>query len=388
MSSSDYELNLDGSYQGLPVREEKRFRARSPFTWNLVKDDHGVAPESLYANKELPALSIDSNTDDGVVIPQGVIVALHNVWHKNVITAASGDTELGVNASGCFVAGANAYGTDLSYSLSDSKNGYGDYSTAVYTIANGGTEVQDIYTTLDEYLERVSASTGTAIAADDTYTRAANIPFGVSRTQMFLDYRGKYLNSDGTQLELNPALIDTYIEVPYIIDDATNSYKFATLTESGGVKSNVAAGTKANHAGYNSVLPYCGFLYTGGRTGVADAAIVSAFANGEYLVSDFNGRFIPQNATTANALTQTKTAQTVGRLISLDNKWPKALDELVDTYEGLNVSGTSNAGIPKFLYAFVEAVLKAAGKAYTRSDILSEIQKGRFGMATIEILPA
>lgn len=383
--ASDYELNMNGTYQGLPIRSEGRFLTRTPKEWNLIRDDHGVAPESVYPNRYLPVLAIDSNTSDGVVIPQGVVVALHNVFTSTVYTNVSGDTEVGVSASGTLAAGLNQYGNIISYPAKDEKNGYGDYQTAVLTIANGGTAVDDIYTALDVTLERVN-SAGSLIVANDQVRRAANIPFGVTPARVFADYRGQYLNSDGTQLELDAPVIDSYIWVPYIIDDNANSFKCPAITVSDSDKSNVTAA--ANHAGYNAVLPYSGFLYLGARTGLADADVDTAFVNGEYLVSDVNGRFIPQHATQANALTQSKTAQTIGRLISLDNKWPKDLSELADTYEGSGMTGTDTRGIDKFLYDFVVLVLQAAGKTYTRNDVYAAIQAGRFGMATIEILPA
>lgn len=382
---SAYEFNLNGSAQGLPIRGESRFPTRSPKEWNLVLDDHGVAPESVYPNRYLPALAIDDSTGDGVVIPQGVIVSLHNVYSSTVFTNIGGDSEIGVSASGYLAAGLNAYGSVISYGATDEKNGYGDYQTAVLTIANGGTAVDDVFTSLDVQLERVN-SAGSLIVAGNELRRSANIPYGVTPARVFADYRGQYLNSDGTQLELDAPVIDSYIQVPYIVDDGSSTYKCPAVTVSDSNKSNVTSA--ATHAGYNAVLPYSGFLYLGSRTGVADNAINTAFVNGEYLVSDVNGRFIPQHATQASALTQTKTAQTIGRLIALDNKWPKDLSELADTYEGSGMTGTDTRGIDKFLYDFVVLVLQAAGQAYTRNDVYAAIQAGRFGMATIEILPA
>jgi len=383
-------FNMNGSIQGLPIRSETRFRGRSPFTWNLVKAPDNVnAPESVYAARTLPVASIDLATADGIVIPQGVIVALKGVHtvgvYKDVIQA--GDAELGITASGTIVGGIDAYGSALTYAVTDEQTGYGQHQVAVITIANGGDACQDVYTALDEEVDAVNAS-GTLVAAGDTVTRAANIPYGVTAMPVFQDYRGKYLNSDGPSQQLDAPLIKSYINVPYVIDNAANNLYFfpAVTTDGSDIKSNVANPTA--HKGYNSVLPRCGFLYLGARTGVANANVGNAFVLGEYLVSDQNGRFIPQNASTANALVQTKTAQTIGRLICLDSKWPKSLSELEDTYEGSGMTGTDTRGIDKFIYDFVNTILTASGLAHTRNDIYTAVQSGRFGMATIEILPA
>lgn len=384
---SEYELNLDGSYQGLPIRGENRFLQRSALKWNLIKDDHGVAPESIYPNRYLPVLAVDRSTDDGISIPQGVIVSLVNVYKKDLYATIGADTEAGISASGTISAGIDAFGGVITLSVSDEKNAYGDYQNSVLTIANGGDASQDIYTALDVYTSKTNAA-GALVVADDVTTRAANIPFGITQSSVFDDYRGKYLNSDGTQLELHGPLIDSYISIPYIIDDAANTlyYTPVVTTDGSNIKTNVSAPT--THKGYNAALPLCGFLYMGARTGVAAAAVEDAFAMGEYLVSDQNGRFVPQASTTSNALTQTKSAQTIGRLISLDHKWPKDLQSLVDTYEGSGMTGTDTNGISKFLYDFVAAVLAGSELAYTRDLVLAAINSGRFGMATIEILAA
>ena len=384
---SEYELNLDGSYQGLPIRGENRFLQRSALKWNLIKDDHGVAPESIYPNRYLPVLAVDRSTDDGISIPQGVIVSLVNVYKKDLYATIGADTEAGISASGTISAGIDAFGGVITLSVSDEKNAYGDYQNSVLTIANGGDASQDIYTALDVYTSKTNAA-GALVVADDVTTRAANIPFGITQSSVFDDYRGKYLNSDGTQLELHGPLIDSYISIPYIIDDAANTlyYTPVVTTDGSNIKTNVSAPT--THKGYNAALPLCGFLYMGARTGVAAAAVEDAFAMGEYLVSDQNGRFVPQASTTSNALTQTKSAQTIGRLISLDHKWPKDLQSLVDTYEGSGMTGTDTNGISKFLYDFVAAVLAGSALAYTRDLVLAAINSGRFGMATIEILAA
>lgn len=379
-------LNMNGQAQGLSIRKERRFRGRSPFTWNLVKAPDNVnAPESVYAARTLPVSSIDLNTDDAIVIPQGVIVALKSVhtvnFYKNVIT--DGDAELGITASGTIVGGVDAYNNSLSYSVTDEETGYGQQQVAVLTIANGGVATKDVYTSLDEEMEIVNAS-GVAVSAGDTVTRVANIPYGVTAMPVFQDYRGKYLNSSGPSQQLDAPLIKTYIHVPYVIDTNTYTYGFREVTVSGGDKSNVATAT--NHKGYNAVLGKCGFLYTGARGGKANGSVDEAFFNCEYLVSDANGRFVPQSA--AGALTAQKTAQTVGRLICLDSKWPKALSELEDTYEGSGMTGTDTRGIDKFIYEFVADILKANSASYDRNSVYNAIQSGRFGMATIEILPA
>lgn len=376
--------NMDGSYQGLQTRRETRFPLRMPLTWQLLRNPNPLAPESVFPARYLPVTSIDTNVADGIVIPMGVITSLKPVFPASVYAKAGADTELGISASGVMIAGQNAYGTAISYSVEDQQNAYGDYQHSVLVISNGGTAVKDKYTSLDVEVGTVKAD-GSAAAAGDDYARTANIPYGVTTSPVYQDYRGRYLNSDGTKLQLDAPYRHGYIWVPFVINDASNTYKFAALTEVSGDQS-IYGVNAADHAGYLACLPKCGFLWLGGRTGVADADIDNAFVAGEFLVSDYNGRFVPQSSTVANALTATKTSQTIGRLVTLDSKWPKSLRGLEDTYPGSGMTGTDTAGIDKFIYEFVQGVLKAAGQAYTRTDVLTAIKSGRFGMASIEVL--
>ncbi len=376
--------NMDGTYQGLQTRKETRFSLRMPLTWQLLRNPNPLAPESVFPARYLPVTSIDTNVADGIVIPMGVITSLKPVFPVSVYQKAGADTELGISASGVMIVGQNAYGSNISYSVEDQQNAYGDYQHSVLVISNGGTAVKDKYTSLDVEVGTVKATGAVAVAGDD-YDRTANIPYGVTTSPVYQDYRGRYLNSDGTKLQLDAPYRHGYIWVPFVINDASNTYKFATLTESSGTQS-IHGASASDHAGYLACLPKCGFLWLGGRTGVADADIDSAFVAGEFLVSDYNGRFVPQSATTSDALTATKTAQTIGRLVTLDSKWPKSLRGLEDTYPGSGMTGTDTSGIDKFIYEFVEGVLKAAGLAYTRNDVLTAIKSGRFGMASIEVL--
>ena len=381
--------NMDGSIQGLQTRRENRFRLRTPLKWQLIRNPNPIAPESVFPAKFLPVTSVDANTDDGIVIPMGVIVSLKNVFPANLYKTIGADTEVGIDASGYIPVGKNAYGDAIKYSAEDHINAYGDYQTAVLVVANGGAAVDDVYTAFDAEVGTYKAS-GAAAAAGDTYGRTANIPFGITESPVFADYRGRFLNSDGTQLQLDAPVVRSYIWVPYVIDDASYSFKFAKNTLSGTTQrmNSATPADAAEHVGYKAVLPLCGFLWLGARDGVADAAVDGAFVSGEYLASDYNGRFVPQAETAANALTQGKTAQTVGRLITLDSKFPRSLRGLEDTYPGSGMTGTDTAGLDKFIYEFVDAVLSAAGKAHTRNDVQNAVKSGRFGMATIEILPA
>lgn len=376
--------NMDGTYQGLQTRRETRFPLRMPLTWQLLRNPNPLSPESVFPARFLPVTSIDTNVEDGVVIPMGVVTSLKPVFPTSVYVAAGADAELGISASGSMVVGKNAYGTDISYSVEDQQNAYGDYQTAVLVISNGGNAVQDQYNDLDVQLSTVKAN-GSLAAAGDTYARSANIPFGVTTSPVYQDYRGRYLNSDGTKLQLDAPYRHGYMWVPFVIDDASNSFKFAKLTNAGGVQS-IHGVNKADHAGYIACLPKCGFLWLGDRDGVADNAVDEAFVSGELLTSDYNGRFVPQSATNADALTGAKNAQTIGRIVTLDSKWPKSLRGLEDTYPGSGMTGTDTAGIDKFIYEFVEGILKAAGKSYARTDVLNAIKSGRFGMASIEVL--
>ncbi len=376
--------NMDGTYQGLQTRRETRFPLRMPLTWQLLRNPNPLAPESVFPARFLPVTSIDSNVEDGIVIPMGVITSLKPVFPTSVYAIAGADTELGISASGSIIAGKNAYGSNITYSVEDQQNAYGDYQNSVLVISNGGTAVQDRYSSLDVQLETVKAD-GTVAAAGDAYARSANIPYGVTTSPVYQDYRGRYLNSDGTKLQLDAPYRHGYIWVPFVINDASNTYKFAKLTHVAGVQS-IHGASASDHAGYLACLPKCGFLWLGSRDGVADANVDVAFLPGEFVVSDYNGRFVPQSATTADALTAQKTAQTVGRIVTLDSKWPKSLRGLEDTYPGSGMTGTDTAGVDKFIYEFVEGVLKAAGQAYTRTDVLTAIKSGRFGMASIEVL--
>jgi hypothetical protein len=93
-------------------------------------------------------------------------------------------------------------------------------------------------------------------------------------------------------------------------------------------------------------------------------------------------------AAAAQALADSKTSQTVGKLIAIDNKFPKDMEDLVQMYNQSAAGGTATYGLPSQLFAFVYSILKYGvngGTAPTFNQIVAAVDSGDMGMARINL---
>jgi len=126
--------------------------------------------------------------------------------------------------------------------------------------------------------------------------------------------------------------------------------------------------------------------------------------SGCLLKSDRHGRFVPEWAALTSLGTFNSswspaqawsdltavdqpvvTAQTVGKLLVTDSRWPKDIQNWVATYPGSEMPGSETAGLPSMIWNFANDVLIASGwsAAPTRKQVLDMVQSGIFGSARI-----
>jgi hypothetical protein len=123
------------------------------------------------------------------------------------------------------------------------------------------------------------------------------------------------------------------------------------------------------------------------------------FRNGVFVKSDLIGNYEIQTAPDAvlisgliggiapSAYNNYKTNQTVGKIIEIDNRWPKDGLEDVQTYPRSGMPGTQTAGMPKFLFDFVyDCIRIGTGTAPTVEGVYNAIRSGAFGVVRIQLL--
>jgi hypothetical protein len=116
-----------------------------------------------------------------------------------------------------------------------------------------------------------------------------------------------------------------------------------------------------------------------GRTGCT----IKADARGNYVTQDPFDAIADIAGSTAAA---NPTVQTVGRLVTLDTRFPKDLLNYVDTYEGSQMAGTETGGLPYWLFLFAYRYLTAtATTTASIYNIINAVKDGRFGMARIQL---
>jgi hypothetical protein len=179
-------------------------------------------------------------------------------------------------------------------------------------------------------------------------------------------------------------LCDWYVEVPYIKD--------ANGLASSGCNPVFVNNNYANHLTYWEVNKQFTYLAVDGNS--------ETFRPGTFVQSDLLGNYKLQGATTNAsgvavdvAMNRVKTNQTVGKLLSIDNRMPKDMLEDVLTYPRSGMPGSQTAGMIKVLFDFAYQCLKAgpyggAGTAPTVEQVYNAIRSGAFGLARIQLLIA
>jgi len=363
--------------QKFDVRNRPEKYAQSDLRNWRFEQSEGIRPAEYYAPyKYLPVAFKDVTTADYTVLPKGRIVSVLSAEDSTPVSGivypcSSGQIAIGYSAS-------ELGGAMISVNIDNSHFGYDDGIAGLLTFANGGTNFSGFYTADD--VTAGSMTIGGALAtASGAFIVPANAPVGVVYHDWYQDIRGKNLNyrmhPDGGHV-----LTDWYVEVPYV--KGTNAYASGCSPR----YSNNDYADLTNFWDINKM-----FTYLAIEQG-------EAFRTGYFVQSDLLGNYKPQSALSNasgvvvdTALTQVKTNQTVGKILSIDNRMPKYGLEDVLTYPRSGMPGSQTAGMIKVLFDFAYYCLKigptgGAGTAPTVEAVWNYIRQGWFGLARIQLL--
>ncbi len=379
-----YNLDYTATGQALNVTQRAMEAAlqTSGFKWGFRRSE-GVEPaEALLPHRYLPTRR--TITDQGlsrhsVVIPVGTILSAVPVMSREYyyrvsdvfsgsVVDGSGDTY-----SGELVLGTGQDSNVLTTPVDDSIDGYGKVNLAM-TIANGGTNVDDLYTTYDVTTLARLDKDGVAVTTNTVFYRPINIPIGVVFNDIYIEDAGANLNFVESSLQKFSAMLtDWYVEVPYCANAST--YGMDNAIDSGTTQKINNSSALGYNSVYNLGLPFL------------TAASIDDLLPGAFVAPDLNGKYKMQ-AVAASAATASKTAQTVGKLVAIDNKFPKDIEDLVQMYNQSAAGGTATYGLPAQLFAFVYTILKDGvngGTAPTFDQIVAAVDSGDMGMARINL---
>lgn len=343
----------------------------SRLRWQVERSDGIHISEAFYPSKFLPALWQDVETGKGVVLTKGTIVScITNVVNASGMVDVSSSGVIPVFSD----ATTTAHGT-VTANIDQSYWGYPEFIVGLLVPANGGIDTEIPYSALDvtlgTYRDGGEVIAAAHLSAGAHYHVAANMPIGIIYNDAYQDTRGKYLN-DEIMADILGVCCDYYIEVPYV--DYYNVSNFVSgLVDHADER--VANMSTSSCAGYLATWKKYPFFYFDGTSAI------SAYP-GQLLKPDMYGKFIPQGT----AVTTTATAQTVGKLIVTDCRFPKDMLDLVDTFPGSRMPGTETAGLPGMLYEFIRDAEYAIHGSYpTPNAILTHVQAGDYGLCRIQL---
>jgi len=351
--------------------------------WAFEQSD-GVRPAEYFSPYRcLPVGFQDTTTEDWVVIPKGRIVAALSTEDSTPVSgivypSSSGKIPLGFEPS-------ELGSTLLSGYIDGSYFGYDEHTVGLLVPCNGGTTCTGFYTA-DDVTAQIIAYSGVYAIAGGPIVMPANIPVGVVYHDWYQDIRGKWLNykahPDGGGI-----LTDYYVEVPYVKVSDTGSYS--------GVNPQYNGSTYANQTTWRNVNKIHTYLTINGN----DSEVLR---NGCFVASDYIGNYKLQQATTSftdasgvavstgwTSYNQFRTTQTVGKIVAIDNRFPKGGLDDVMTYPRSGMPGSQTAGLPKALFDFVyQCIYIGTGTAPTVEGIYDAVRSGDFGLVRIKLLIA
>jgi hypothetical protein len=335
----------------------------------------------------LPVQFQDTNTEDWVVILKGRIVSAYNGL---VSTQASGlipqnSGFLNIGNSGDYM--GTGTGANIEAKLDTSYFGYDDHICGLLVPANGGSGDITTYYSADDVTAgtKTVAVGGATATASGSVTFPGNIPIGVAFTDIYQDIRGRYLNYQMHEQGYH-FLTDWYVEVPFVDNKSTGDA--ATFR----IPTNASVNTWGQWRTLNKQFTYLSFDSSSSAYTVRPGAFVTSDIQGNYVMQSgvWTSLYTGSNALVSGSLTSTlnpiQTAQTVGKLIALDSRFPK--DDLDDvlTYPRSGMPGTQTGGMLKNLFDFVYYTLYlGTGTAPTIEAIYNGIRSGVFGLARIQL---
>jgi len=349
-----------GSSRNRPIRTTLSRFLTSPLR-GLMEISEGIRPaEVFYGYKYLPVKAVDVELEDGVVIPKGTIVS--TLSQLDVVAIGSPEHFPPTASGGIYSGIGKLTGTAMSENIDTSWYGYDQSVAGLLTICNGGLAVLgsnalELYSTRDVTVGTINSNGTLAAASDSSDGRRANMPVGVVPADVYQHIDGKFVNYK--QMDKSGILCDWYIEVPYIFDTSGNVYDDGTKAAYNAISLQHAylwSNTKADIRTGSLVCSdrfgkfYCQYPSTatmGAQQYPANRAGDAALANGAGSALE---RLIPSGIAAVAAY---KTVQTVGRIVAIDNRWPKDMLQYVDTYPESAMPGTETGGLPSHLYNFV-----------------------------------
>jgi hypothetical protein len=297
------------------------------------------------------------------VINHGTIVAGQNVFSNEYYSAE--DTATGIQISGEINLSTDVTGNPITTTTEDGFQGHGIGVRSLLTVAtgDGAAAMTDTYGALDVSHARFNPD-GTAIAASDTFSRPRNIPIGIAHSNVFRDDVGEVLNYSTKVVLLESIQADYFVKVPGLIVDRAK-----TILDAEGISNSAAASAAAGTfrpaaaVGYDATTTNAYNILT--RDFSYFYCNAADLVYGGFVMPDQNGNYIPQyaGANAAVGSTAIKNVQTVGKMFSLDNKFPKDNADMHLTYTGIGVTGSDTFGIPADLYIFAANYLLNSGVA-------------------------
>lgn len=362
-----------------PIRSAPAKFLSSKLRGHVERSEGQRLSDAFLPYKPLPVMFIDVELSDGVVIPKGNIVSLLTNQTSTTITPSGIPN---ISSSGTIPSFEDATVKSsliTSVNIDDSFFGYHDSYAALLVPANGGV-VSRIPYSADDATSATFTNSGVIVTAamgadpESNYCEIdGNMPVGIVYSDVYQDIRGKHLNYN--LWESWGVLCDFYIEVPYVDFHAVSNFVSGYVTGQEMHPYNLNSSTCA---GYLAVWKKHAFFYFDGTDTYRDGEA------GMTIKPDMNGKYIPTS--TGTSITAATTAQTIGKLMLTDSRFPKDMLELVDTYPGSEMPGTETGGLPATLFNFVKDTYFGINGSYaTIAQIVNLVQVGSYGLARIQL---
>lgn len=388
------------SYQrGLHPRMKRDDRFGFP---NIYEQADGIRPPHAFTpHRSIPKGPYDPESDDFIAIPKGKIVSLVGQACGNrpvadaEITAGPNDFDprFGVyserptdqppfrtgldDTSLEITPDSDRDSTYTAFEFASPGNAYfvGSEIPAISVFANGGNNAEAEYSTADvgdtplvgsfDGVDYDPVADGTPGAAD-TFDYAANKPVGMIFTDMLRDIDGKYISWKNQAP--HTVLTDYEVRMPFV-----NLGHLATWFGTLDVAPTAVAALDSNADLVNTNPLYILSRMWGFSYAVSADCAAGNLAPGSAVYPDFHGNIIFDDTNIGTDLggaagTRDLDEQQVGKLLFIDHRMPKQLNQIVDTYPGSGAgAGTETGGLEYMLFQFISDLLLLAGVA--RSDM-------------------
>lgn len=348
---------------------------KSKLRYNFEQSEGQRLAEVFYPSKYLPVQFQDVNTEDWVVIPKGRVVAALG-YGEYVAYGASTGFIPNPHASGTIPVFTNRAGTVVTNNIDTDYWGYDNSVASIIVPCNGGADRTTAHSyeySANDVIAGTYKSTSAVAADGDDITgpiASGNMPIGVAMYDIYQDIRGKNLSYG--MWDKWSTLSDFYVTVPFIREGGNTTFNKDLSLEA--TADDAAAVAAIKNQAY-LVIP-SGYVPRSGAT-------IKSDVRGNYVMQDPFDDIADIAGSTAAA---NPTVQTVGRLVTLDTRYPKDMMQYVDTYPGSQMAGTETGGLPYWLFIFAYNYLTAVlGSAPTISTIVDYVKSGRFGMARMQL---